>query len=174
MIRLLYESWVRTRGSLLAVIGLIVSVVAYYVIGDWNLIGKITFPLLIIVSVCCAVSFDAFIVSSNKVLLPKIIRVIPAHKPYNNHSCILVTESCPLFGHDSYVTVYRKDSECEIMTAQGTVLNKQENGYLQIGITFLPETEQKFIDKIRNNDASITSLLLVKPTITKYVLEASI
>jgi len=173
MIREIYASWIRIRGWLIGVISLIVGVGSYYWIGDWALTGKIAMPIAIALTICSILFFDAFVMARSKTILPRIIRVMPAHKPYALHSCILVTESSQVFGHDSYVTVFRKDAECEIMTAHGTVLNRQENGYLQIGITFMSEVEEEIVTKIQGNDSAVISALLVKPTITKYALEAS-
>jgi hypothetical protein len=152
--------------------GIILAVGSYYWVGDWLFLGKILFPVVLAILLLLIVVFDAFMQAKNSVSLPKIIRVLEAYKPYNTHSCILVTEPSILFGHDSWVTVFREENECEILTAHGTVLNRQENGYLQIGITFMPQIEDDVISKIKNNDRSVVSLLLIKPTITKYALEA--
>lgn len=173
MISQIYESWIRVRGWLIGVISLIIGVLAYYKLEDWSVWGKVLFPIVVLLALFVAVLIDSLYCLSKKRVLPRIVRVLAASAPFDQHSCILVTEPNVIFNHGSFVTVFNKDNECEVMIAHGTILNKQENGYLQIGVTFLGDTDTKLTERIKANDAAVLSSLLIKPTISKAILEAA-
>ena len=169
----LYNSFLRINGWLVGVTALALTIAAYYFgpeekVGIGSLVTTAAISILIIV-----VLIDAAYVGwrESQRGLPEIKKILDAPAEYSGISKLLIVSPSELFGVDVLVSVYMKEDEYERLIGIGRVLTIQVNGYIQIGMTSITETNGEIIGKFNNNDASFLKKLLVKPSVPSFLLE---
>lgn len=169
----LYSSFLRINGWLVGAVALILTIAAYSFKPD----DKVSIGLFITTAaisiLIIVVLIDAAYVSwrESQRGLPEIKKILNAPSEYSGISKLLIAAPSELFGVDVLVSVYVKEDEYERLIGIGRVLTIQVNGFIQIGMTSITETNGDMIDKFNNNDASFLNKLLVKPSVPSFLLE---
>lgn len=170
---LLYESFLRIHGWLLGVLALTLSIVVFFVGPDTKiLIGWLVASwavLLIALAVLADSALSAWRLSRRG--LPQVRSSLKPPQIYEGIKRILLTDPSDLFGVDGLVSVYVKEDHYERHIGIGRVLTVQTNGYLQIGITAVTDSDSQLVEKLNGNDASFLGKLLVKPSVPSFLMQ---
>ena len=89
-------------------------------------------------------------------LLPPVIK-----SKIHNAKLLLLSKYSKLFAVGMHVSIYY-DDEFEILIAQGSVINIQSNGLIQILVSEPAEKNDTFV-KMKNNDKDIIGKLIIRP-----------
>jgi hypothetical protein len=90
--------------------------------------------------------------------LPKIIRVI--NRPENNMICLI--EPSDLLSFGDIVSFYVLQNDYEELIGTGIVLNKQENGFIQVLFNNHLPAHEEVIEQMGGNNKDVISNVLVK------------
>lgn len=159
-----YKSWIRVRGPLLGIIGLILAIIPFYGNTDWILFGKIFFPACILIVIVTFVAVDAAVRSIREIHLPGIKGTRKSSWPYESYDCIALVPEHPYLKEKSMITIYIEQEELEDVIGAGDVLSHQKNGLFKVGVKFRPETLPEIKTKVNGNDAAMLRKLIIKPT----------
>lgn len=171
--RLLYESFLRVHGWSLALAGIALNALLFFVgpetqvqVGWLALTASLSGFLFV-------VAFDAAWNSwkESQRGLPEVKRTLEPPSLYSGVERLLLVTPSELYGVDTLVSIYVKEGEYERLIAVGKVLSVQENGYLQIGIRELDHQDTAISDNLNGNDASFLRKLLVKPSVPAYLAQ---
>ena len=166
----LYKSFIRVNGYALSSAGLAITLLLFFITPTteipvrWVVVVAIPFFLLLIV--VCDVAYHAI----QETILPKVKASYKPHSLYPDALAILLLEKSNLFGHESVVSVYFKADDFETLIGVGYVLTIQQGGLIQVlVISNVEEVQDNIWEKIRNNDGSVLSKLLIRPSIPKIL-----
>ncbi len=166
----MYKSFIRVNGYVLSLGGLLIMLLLFFVTPTteipvrWVVVFAAPFFLLFIV--VCDVAYRAI----QDIVLPKVKASYRPHSLYSDAIAILLLEKSNLFGHESLVSVYFKEDAFEKLIGWGYVLTVQQGGLIQVlVIREVGEAQDSIWEKIRNNDGSVLSKLLIRPSIPKII-----
>lgn len=105
---------------------------------------------------------------------PQLPAIIFGREPYGifvNTKGICLLEPSDLFSYDSFVSFYYiGDEQFEQQIGIGSVVNIQDNKRIQVVIEEIFEGQENIVERLKNNDKSIMSKVIVKPNIPKSYL----
>lgn len=121
------------------------------------------FLILLIILLDCVYHLN----SRTKHILPRVVQARPPHAIHSESHCLLLLSASPLFGQDSLVSIYSKESEFEILIGVGFVTAIQENGLIQVVVIENANEESTTWQDISKNDQTLLKKLIVKPSVVK-------
>lgn len=169
-----YMSFIRIHGWLLGLVALAITIGLLF----WQPEAKIAVkwfvllfaPMLILLITFLDLAYQSF--NKNIFPLPKVIASKGAPSVYKNAKAILLLEPSIIFAHESFVSIYLKESSFEKLIAVGHVATIQEEGRIQVVITQLIDiVDSDWLSLIIANNADIHKNILVKPTFPKFIAE---
>ncbi len=171
----LYNSFIRVRGYVLALVGVVLTLLLFFVTPTTNIPVKwlvvFAIPLLLLLIVICDVAHRAM----QDIVLPKVKASQPPPPLYPDAVAILLLEKSNLFGQDSGVSVYFKEDDFEVLVGWGYVLTVQQGGLIQVLIMQkVGQAQGSVWDQIKNNDGAVLKKLLVRPSIPKIMLNVGV
>jgi hypothetical protein len=96
--------------------------------------------------------------------LPRVRLAKPALPSYRGLLAVLLLDPSELFVTDAAVSLYYMEEEdYEAMFGAGRVTTIQDNGLIQVGITYVVPERQSLLERVLANDATALKSLLVKP-----------
>lgn len=168
----MYKSFIRVKGYVLSFIGLLITLLLFFVTPTtelpvrWVVVFAVPFFLLFVV--VCDIAYRAI----QDIVLPKVKASCEPPALYPDALAILLLEKSNLFGHESLVSVYSKEDDFETLIGVGYVLTIQQGGLIQVLVTRnVGKAQEDIWKKIRNNDGSVLSKLLIRPSIPKIIQE---
>ena len=162
-----WESFKATWKSQLAVVGLIIAVLAWFVDKDATVSIKAVLAAMFVLVLIIVILIDAVrrVSGASPSLFPKVIQGI-TQKSGKSDAILCLLEASPIFTYAGVVSIFiSEDGKYEELIALGEVVNIQGNGLIQIIITRRFENGEKHVSRIAQNDASVLKLLVVKPSI---------
>lgn len=169
--KLLWESFCRASGPVLAVLGFLGT------LGTWLFRPDAAIPMIWVVLAATAfVTVLATLLRATTTALGYAGKVLPrvrlvAHPSviYSDVQAVLLLEPSDLFVGDSWVSVYlMQEQQYEVLIAIGRVLAVQQNGLIQVGIERAISPDAAIIEKLLGNDTRILANLIVKPNVPRY------
>lgn len=108
-------------------------------------------------------------VKVNKRLIPKILY---AKRKQSGIEIEFLLENSKLFSNDIFISFYYTDEdEFEVLIGTGVVLTVQENDKIYALMDKPVSAHQDILDKLAGNDAKILKKTVVKPVITKWMIQ---
>ncbi len=108
-------------------------------------------------------------VKVNKRLIPKILY---AKRKQSGIEIEFLLENSKLFSNDIFISFYYTDEdEFELLIGTGVVLTVQENDKIYALMDKPVSAHQDILDKLAGNDAKILKKTVVKPVITKWMIQ---
>ncbi len=165
-----HDSFVQVRGTPFALFALFLGLF-YFCYSNKNV--EAAWKSVIVISVLVVILLITLFTLSfrlhQKALkqLPSVLLVKEPLKSHPNSLCLLLLESSALFGHETLVSIYFKDDEFEVFLGLGYVFNIQDDGRIQILVTYLNEGYDATWDNIKQNNSNTLKKMNVKPSIPR-------
>ncbi|MGD0696312.1 MAG: hypothetical protein ABSB82_15780 [Terriglobia bacterium] len=169
----IYESFSKVQGWLLAVLGIVISIVAFVFVPSTAVTLKVIVPIGAVILIVIAILIDLSIrlYRRAKKPLPRVRFGLAPPSSYPESVAILLLDSSDLFGQDSIVSIYRLEEQFERFAGLGFVSTIQENGLVQVIVTEAYATDDEdFWKGVRGNNGTMLSTLSVKPFITRTMM----
>ena len=100
----------------------------------------------------------------------RLPRVLTSAK-YPSGDTVLLLSDSSLFTINSIVSIYYKEDDFEHLIGFGTVINVQENGKIQVGISWALNGYDEYFEKIDNNDKTFIDRIVIKPNTSNVFLK---
>lgn len=169
MFKEIYQSFLRTKGFVLGILPLAIAWLLWVYQPDAAVKIKWAIPLIALFLIIIVVLLDCIYHLNNqaKHILPRVLQAREPHAIHSESHCLLLLSESPLFGQDSLVSIYSRESDFEILIGVGFVTAIQENGLIQVVVIENSNEESSIWDKISNNDQTLLKKLIVKPSVVK-------
>jgi hypothetical protein len=196
--KLISSSFWEIQGPLIGFIGILLGILLWrFPIGtkvsiDW-IIWVIFTALLLIITLVRAVSksCESYLIIKtqnedyinksedmeaklNRRIIPKILFA----KPYKGKTGLEVEcliENSELLSNDTYISFYyTEDDEFERLIGAGVVITVQANGKVQALMDNPITAYKEVLEKLASNDAKILGKTVVKPSVTRSMIQSSI
>lgn len=166
----LYKAFRRSHGPTITTVGFLMSIGFFYITPDQAVEFKYLVPIAIILAIIIftLVDLSLALTRSGMNLIPKIRQARECPKLYSNGIAMLLLDPSPIFGVESFVSVYSRETDFEILIGYGFVANVQENGLIQVIVlgSLLNETDETWNKIVQNNTNDIKKIL-VKPSLPR-------
>lgn len=167
---LLSKSFSATQGPLIAAIALLVGLASWF----FKPPPPVPFPLVLggalVALLACLTLFHASYTAFQLMKHP-LPTIRAARKPSFQQAgieAICFLEPSDLFSHDSLVSFYvLEDSQFEVLIGVGHVLTLQENGLIQVALSWFVPGYETLLEQLWNNDNTLLKRLIVKPTVPR-------
>ena len=166
----IYQAFRRSHGATLSTLGFVFSIGFFYLTPDEEIKVKYLIPIFVLLGVATftLIDFSNTLFARNKSLLPKVRQARQCPTLYKDSVAMLLLDPSPIFGVESFVTIYSGDADFEILIGFGFVANIQENGLIQVIVqgSVLDESDDTWTKIVSNNNNRIKELL-VKPSLPR-------
>jgi len=158
--------WLRfysIQGLLLAVIGLIFSLITWFAVNASTSTKVLVITILVLVVllvVAINAAYSLFLRRSR--VLPKIIAVRP-NTSVSNADFVCVLEPSEWFSQGILVSFYDYDGKYEQLIGIGRVLIVQDDGKIQVGMSVNIEGHEGIIERLSRSDMEAVERIKVKP-----------
>jgi hypothetical protein len=107
----------------------------------------------------------------DKLELPKVL-FAKKHLGTTGLEILCLLENSELFANDTSISFYYTDYEgFEVLIGVGVIITVQGNNKIQALLNYPIDVYQEILDKLANNDASIRERVVVKPAITRDLIQ---
>ncbi len=174
--KILWASFIKTQGSLVNAIGIILAFVS------WIYDPNINFPLpLALFLLMLFLSLLITLIDTSLQLYKKsgqnLPKVLLGRKPSpirKGIDALCLLEPSDLFAYDTFVALYYlEDEKFERLLGLGHVVNIQADGYIQVELIRAINDTDDIVQKLANNDKNIIEKIIVKPNVPKFFLTES-
>jgi hypothetical protein len=169
------ETVMERQSWMLAIFGIILSVVTYFVakttmIPLWSLIFTAMILIYLIIIMFAAIARS---IRLGQVDLPAVLTVVQDNA--DQATPILLLAPSPLFGTSTLVSIYHRDhaSGFEVLVGHGTVRTVQSDSKIQVKIDQWVEGSADIAAATSNNNAEIICHLIVRPSVVRERAPAS-
>ena len=170
---LFWRSVRKTGGPLIAVVGFVVSVIA------WRFAPQTSVPLWIVVVIgalgigLLAAALDAMFesIAAAGQSLPSVKWTGPPPSTYRHAVALLILEPSELFAQGSLVSIYRQNDLYEELIGIGWVVSVQQNRSIQVAVRRLVDSAADVLPRLLQDDSSLLRSLLVKPSVPDVEME---
>lgn len=174
-----YESFRRTHGVILGLLGVFISLWAVFYPSPFSLDGRwllaaTMFSLTIVAALLdlairlCARVRDLSQNLDAAVMLPKAIYAMK-----RSEELLVILEMSRLIGNDSVVSFYKKEGPFEILIGAGRVNTVQSDGRIQV-VVLNTQNEIDFWSRVAGNDTSLLSEIIVRPSIPYHLFNTEL
>lgn len=182
---LLWESSLKSWGGIIGVLGLLASLLSYFITPNESVVKtKIVMVVIMLLASILIIAIRAAWIAtdkantaavqmSHKLSSPKVIHVRDAVKPYNNCHALFIIDPTSLLSHDALVSVYYLENNFEKFVGIGKVINVQEDKKVQVIVTDNYDFEDK-LDRIKSNSSEDLDKLIIKTSIPSSILEGNL
>jgi tetratricopeptide (TPR) repeat protein len=165
------STYASIQGIVISALGIVLALIALAISpADSILLGK----ALAIIIVCLAIIITLLVAAYNLYLacrnvLPRVLTVKPYLVDGQPSSIMFLLEPSPLFTSNQQVSVYYYEDKIEQPIGLGTVVNIQEDGYIQIGILREFEGHKEVFRDLQSNKNFDLSKVKIKPSVPQFV-----
>lgn len=165
----IYNSFLRVKGWVLTLVPLILSWLFWSYLPDTNVSLRWIVPVALAVGILCITLFTCIhtLYHQKKHILPRVIQALRPQPLYKDTLALLLLSPSPLFGQESLVSIFKKNSDFEILIGVGFVSAIQENEMIQVVVSKSINSDTKLWEIISANDQNLLKELIVKPSIVK-------
>lgn len=172
-----YNSFKETKGYVLALLGIVISIIFWILKPSDTIDLKIFIPIVIILLLLLIIlfnlSYSLFQKSQN--LNPKVVQGRQPPKFQKDSKALLLLEKSELFSQDAVVALFYNDEGYERLIGAGFVLSIQNNGIIQVVISkALDDNDDSIWNKLISNDSVAINKILVKPNVPKILFRRGI
>lgn len=184
----LWESALKSWGGIIGLLGLLASVLSYFITPDETTIkARLVIVVFMLFASILIIALRATWIAAehaNKIsdelssqllytLSPKVIHVLDAVKPYNDCHALFIIDATSLLPYDALVSVYYLENNFEKFVGLGKVINVQEDKKVQVIVTDNYDFEDK-LDKIKGNSSEDLEKLIIKTSIPSSILQGDL
>lgn len=165
-------SFTRLQSLILALVGIIASIVVWWAAPDVTVQIGWLWITLIVASVMIWLLIDVArrLLGRQARFLPIVVTSLPSNGLTERP--ILILQPSELFGHGSLVTVfYVDDNGIELQVGSGYVVTIQTDRQIQVELTHWAAAHVGVLDGIKATSRDVLKRLLVKPSVTQGSLE---
>jgi len=165
LFELIWSSFKRIQGPLLAVLAMFLAIVLWRFPSDKKVGLDIILPISIFLIVFLITLLDSVYqaLKKDRDILPRVI----LGRKYSSDNLLCLLEPSRLFSHDAIVSFYYIEGGFEQLIGIGTVINIQENGNIQVILDNYNQVHEDVVNKLAQNDSIILSKIIIKPTVPK-------
>lgn len=170
---LIFSSFMKTNGPVIAVCGLLLGVIAAKFLNNtisllWVIL--LFFLVLILIITFLAAAYKAFYISKH--ILPKVIYSKKVNPTDGSFKVLCLLEPSELFSNNTLVSFYYvREGNFEEFVGFGNVINVQEDKRIQVSMDQYLDVQEDIVNKLAENNALTLENIKVKPNIPKAQIE---
>lgn len=173
---LVWSSFLRTQGALIGVIAIVSSVLLWRLSPNKNISLGLALPIgllcVVLILTLGYAAYESFKMS--KRILPRVLFGKKSSTKNQKPQVLCLLEPSEIFSYDAVVSFYYIDEGFEQLIGIGTVTNIQENGKIQVVMTYSNDVYEETINELADNNARVLNKIIVKPNVPKSVLDIMI
>jgi tetratricopeptide (TPR) repeat protein len=170
-LRFLGSTFISTQGIIIDSFGLFFGLILWaFAAGDSISlrIGLLVLvPCLVLITTLLTASYNLFRICKHG--LPKVCKVKPYSPDKEDTSLLFLLEPSELFPQGIQASVFYYDDNIEQIIGLGTVVNIQEDGYVQVATTRLFEGYDEVLNDLRTKKNFDLNRIKVKPVVPQFV-----